>query len=60
MEKRKLRGDHISVYKYTKTECMEFGARLFTVMPKGNGCKLKHRNSHLNTRKHFFTVTKGD
>lgn len=63
LEKRRLRGvaqNLINAYKYLKRECVEFGARLFLVVPRGNGCKLKHRNSHLNMRKHFFTVTRGD
>jgi len=37
--------------------CNEEGARIFSVVPSGNGHKMKHRRFSLNIRKHFFTVS---
>jgi len=60
LEKTRLMGDLVNVYKYLMRENEEEGARLFSVMPRdktwGNGHKLKHMKLRLKIRKHFFTV----
>ncbi|KGL82398.1 hypothetical protein N309_02635, partial [Tinamus guttatus] len=60
LEKRRLRGDLISVYKDLKGGSEEDGAGLFSVVAtnrtRGNGHKLKHQKFHGNLRKNFLTV----
>ena len=60
LEKRRLRGDLIHVYKYVKGECCEDGARLFSVMAskrtRGDWLQMKHITFHPSPGKHFFTV----
>ncbi|KGL78538.1 hypothetical protein N309_15578, partial [Tinamus guttatus] len=60
LEKRRLRGHLISVFKYLKGDSKEDGAGLFSVVAtdrtRGNGHKLKHQNFHRNLRKNLLTV----
>ena len=57
LEKKRLKGDLIPVYKYLKARCKEGGARLFPVVPndraRSNGHKLKHKRFLLTIRKKF-------
>lgn len=56
LEKKKLRGDLINVYKYPKQGCKE--GRVLPVKPSGrttgSGHKLKHIWFFLNIKKPFF------
>ncbi|KGL76787.1 hypothetical protein N309_08189, partial [Tinamus guttatus] len=60
LEKRRLRGDLISVYKYLQGGSEEDGAGLFSVVAtdrtRGYGHKLKHQKFHRNLRENFLTV----
>ena len=59
LEKRRLRGDLIQVYKYLRCGGKSGEARLFSAVcgdrMTGNGQKLEHRMFHTNVRM-FFTV----
>jgi len=60
LEKRRLRRDLLTVYKYLKGGCSEDGARLFPGVPsgrtRGSEHRLRCRRVPLNMRKHFFAL----
>jgi len=60
LEKRRLRGDLINVYKYLRWGGQRDKGRLFSAVSgnrtRGNGHKMKHRKFHTNVHKNFFTV----
>ena len=60
LEKTRLRGDLIKVYKYLRCGRQRDLAILFSVFfgdrTRGNGHKIQHRKFRTNMRKNFFTV----
>ena len=55
LEKRRLRGDLINVYRYLRCRRQRDEARFFSVVcsyrTRGNGQNLEHRMSHTNMQK---------
>ena len=60
LEKRRLRGDLINIYKYLRCGRQREEARLFSVVledrTRGNGHKVKHRKFHTDVSNNFFVV----
>ncbi|KAF7247676.1 Band 4.1-like protein 4B [Varanus komodoensis] len=60
LEKRRLRGDMLTTYRYVRGCHMEMGRDLFFPAKVGrtrsNGAKLREPRFHLDARKHFLTV----
>ena len=61
LEKRRLRGDLINVYKYLRCGRQRDEARLFSVVcsdrTRTYGRKLECRKFHTNMQRNFFTVS---
>ena len=60
LEKRRLRGDMINMYKYIRGPYSELGVELFTLLStqktRGHSLRLEEKRFHIQIRKGCFTV----